>query len=330
MRTYRYPDDEAGGGGGASDQEAGGAGQSSPQAGTPPALDLTTKVKLEDGTEVSVGDLMKSHTEVADVTRQRDEYQSKMNNVMSLFKEDTPMEQRQQATRAILADAGYGAEEIDAYMDVVGLNPNEMGGGDDAAGAGGDEGSGGDDQRTQQLEAQLSMLQRQQHQQRVRQLETTLNHELDKTVDSNKDLKVLFDKTLRLQSSDASDEDRAKAVANAKDAVKRQLKREALEQLNIRRSRAGMFEDAWMAEEVDKAVKPVLDLYQSVIGDINQLGRTPETVAGGATGRGVLDQKPLPRPEFKAGEDNRSKLTAWATDQLTRLAHSPREGESVV
>lgn len=329
LRILRSPEDEGGseGGGDGGEQTSGAPPKDAP---SPAALDMNSKIKMGDGSEVTVGELMNGYQAHGQVVKERDDLATRMEGVMSLFNDDTTPERRETVTRQILTDAGYGTEEVDAYIDVVGMNsdvePDEYE--DDDVTADDKQTVAPDNGRVQQLEQELELLKKGQHRSRVRELEASLDGNLDRVIDSHPKLKLLFEKTRDLQPGEPGDQATKEAVMRAKAAVKGQLKREALEKMNIRRAQAGTFEDSWMAEEIDKAVEPVLSIYQSVIGDIDRLGRTPETVAG-QTGRDVLARDPVPRPDGKAGKDSVSKLKAWTEDSLLRLAHSGT-GQSTV
>lgn len=329
LRVLYSPEGD-GNGGGSGGAEGKGSDGGEHVSGNPPtdppppaAFDMTSKIKMMDGTEVTVGELMDGYQKHGAVVQERDALATKMEGVMSLFNDDTPAEQRESVTRQILSDAGYGAEEVDAYIDVVGMNSESTTENEGVTVA--DQNSqtqqtAPDDNRVRHLEQQLEEMRKGQHQIRVRELEFSLNGNLDRVLDSHPKLKLLFAKTKELQPSDADEKATQDAVARARAAVKSQLKREALEKLNLRRTQAGTFEDRWMEEEVDKAVEPVLSIYQSVIGDIDRIGRTPETVAGGPLGRDVLSRDPVPPPKYEAGKDNTKMLRAWTEDSLLRMA----------
>ncbi len=330
LKILRSPEaeDVSEGGGDGGEQTSGAPPKDAPP---PAALDMSSKIKMGDGSEVTVGELMNGYQAHGQAVKERDDLATRMEGVMSLFNDNTSPEKRETITRQILTDAGYGSEEVDAYIDVVGMNSDvdtEEYEDDDVTADDTQQTAAPDNGRVHQLERELEMLKKGQHQSRVRELEASLNGNLDRIIDSHPKLKLLFEKTRDLQPGEPGDQATKDAVMRAKAAVKGQLKREALEKMNIRRAQAGTFEDSWMAEEIDKAVEPVLSIYQSVIGDIDRLGRTPETVAG-QTGRDVLARDPVPRPDGKSGKDTVSKLKAWTEDSLLRLAHAGT-GESTV
>jgi len=94
--------------------------------------------------------------------------------------------------------------------------------------------------------------------------------------------------------------------------------------MQSRRSQAGTFEDAWMEEEVGKAVEPVVGTFRSVIGDLDRLGRTSET-ADGLDAQEILKSKPVPEPEWKPGTDFsalEAQVKEFAADTIARAAAS--------
>lgn len=343
LQVLRSPDgDDGGGGGTSSGGEETGSGEAAGQqssggegkAPTTPVLDMTTKVRMADGKEVSLGTLMQAREAATKAESERDNYKSRVDSMLSLFQEDTSPEQREQVTRQILSDAGYSTDEVEAYMEVVGGSGEQI---DPTKEYGKEEGKDNGDGMSPEIQQEMAKLRKEneeirsnQTQSRVRELGFMLEKGLDHVLDSNPRIKVLLSKATALAPASASDEDKRKATAKARASLKDQLKREALEKLNIRRSKSGTFEDSWMIEEIDRAVEPVINVYQSVIGDINKLGRSPETVTGGTPGRERLDRDPVPTPVWKAGDDNRKKLTDWANDSLERMAAEIGAGEDVV
>lgn len=349
MKIYRSPDGEGGGDAtsvadaaaalvGATDAGAGGGDAdkvASPGEGikqTP--VNLESQVTLPDGTVVSVGDLVHARSQLGEAQSQNAKLSRTANAVKALFDENTDVGGREAATRHILAESGYNPEEIEHYLSITGMS-----GTDDDDGGEGEGYDEGDDKgsmsvvqqnRMRELEDKVEAQSRVQHKARVAQLNTMMDRELDATLDSHPQLKVLFEGTRSLQAANLSDADKTKAVQKAKEAVRRQLKRQALDQLSARRTEAGTFDDAWFAEEINKAVPAVLEIYQSVIGDINRLGRTPETVSGGDSAvDALLSKDPIPPPDHKVGEDNSSNVQQWAEDTLGRLAVGSGKGSKV-
>ncbi len=74
-----------------------------------------------------------------------------------------------------------------------------------------------------------------------------------------------------------------------------------------------------------------LGTFRSVIGDIDKLGRSSETVTG-FEAEEILRSKPAPEPEWKPGatiSDIESQVKSFASDTIKRaLASSP--GESAI
>ncbi len=353
MRIYRSPDGGEGGGDATSEADAAaalvgdlgadaGGGDAdkvaSSGAGTvAAAVNMESKVTLADGTVVTVGDLVQSRSQLGEARTENTKLGRTVSAVKSLFDENTEASGREAATRHILAESGYNPDEIEHYLSITGLSGT---GDDDSGEEYDDEGEGAaaekgsmsvaQQNRMRELENQVEAQGRVQHKARVQQLNEMMNRELDATLDSHPQLKVLFDGTKSIQGANLPEADKTKAVQKAKDAVRRQLKRQALDQLSARRAEAGAFDDSWFAEEINKAVPTVLDIYQSVIGDINRLGRTPETVAGRDSAvDALLSREPVAAPVHKVGDDNSTKVKEWAEDTLSRLAVGSGKGSQI-
>lgn len=306
-------------------------------------MDPNTIITLEDGTEVTLADLMQSRKDLQDAIEINDTLQQDLQRVGVLFRADTAAEEREDATRNILADLGYEDDQINQYLGAVRSRMESMSTPaeepedeveyeveeidlpdleDDTT----PEISGGSRKATmsdeqeaflrQELETQRAEL----HRMRVRELRENLNSQLDRVLDKNQD----FQKLLETARSSRGDE----GLQQAKQALRTQLEQRAIERMQARRTAAGTFEDAWMSEEVEKAAEPVLGTFRSVIGDIDRLGRSSETVTG-LDAQEILRSKPVPEPEYKAGaslSDIESQVKSFASDTIKRaLASSPGE-----
>ena len=309
-------------------------------------------IELEDGTSVPVSELLayKKRWEETEVEKQL--LQEDMQKVGTLFRSDSTVDDRENAIRAVLSNSGYEDEAIDNYI----LQARQSMAEQERSDAEGefnsyledddieeidlpdieeedDETSGGTPEETmsenindessrilqQELEAQRAEL----HKMRVRELRERLNSELDRTLENNPE----FQKLLNASRSLRGDE----GVTQAKQTLRAQLEQQALERMQARRAASGTFEDAWMSEEVEKAAEPVLGTFRSVIGDIDKLGRSSETVTG-FDAEEILRSKPVPDPEWKPGatiSDLESQVKSFTTDTIARgMASSP--GESAI
>lgn len=288
---------------------------------------------------MTLGELMQARKDLQEATSSIEELKNDLSEVGYLFRADAPGERRMEAVRHVLMTLGYDDDQINQYVEAtssVAQQPAEddeveeielpdLPDEDDNI----EDSSGGEQEDTmsaereqilrQELEAQRAEL----HKMRVRELRDNLNSELDRALKRNPDIQKLIE-SARISRGD-------EGVKQAEQTLRTQLEQRALERMQARRSAAGTFEDAWMSEEVEKAVEPVVGTFRSVIGDIDRLGRSSETVTG-LDAQEILRSKPVPAPEYKAGmtlTDVESDVKSFASDMIKRaLASSP--GESVV
>jgi hypothetical protein len=302
-------------------------------------MDPTTKITLEDGTEVTLADLMQNRKDLQEAVEINDTLQKDLQEVGVLFQAGITQDRRENAIRNVLENLGYEDEQIGKYLEATRQAPTPKpepeeveeielpdlpDENDDI-----EDSSGGEQEDTmtaereqilrQELEAQRAEL----HKMRVRELRENLNRQLDTALKSNAD----FQRLIESARSTRGDE----GVKQAEQTLRAQLEQRALERMQARRATAGTFEDSWMSEEVEKAVEPVVGTFRSVIGDIDKLGRSSETVTG-LDAQEILRSKPIPAPEYKAGmslTDVESDVKAFASDTIKRaLASSP--GESAI
>lgn len=305
-------------------------------------MDPTTKITLEDGTEVTLADLMQNRKDLQEAISINDTLQKDLQEVGVLFQAGITQDRRENAIRNVLENLGYEDQQITQYLDAtrqVANSPDpdppedeveeielpDLPDEEDDI----EDSSGGEQERTmsneqeqllrQELEAQRAEL----HKMRVRELRENLNSELNRALKANPELQKLIESARSTRGDEG--------VKQAEQTLRAQLEQRALERMQARRQSAGTFEDAWMSEEVEKAVEPVVGTFRSVIGDIDKLGRSSETVTG-LDVQEILRSKPLPAPEYKAGmtlTDVEADVKAFASDTIKRaLASSP--GESVV
>jgi hypothetical protein len=306
--------------------------------------DTEDMVVLEDGTQVSLEDLKQAHLKWREAEAEAQMLQEDLQKVGALFRTDVSYDDREAGIRAALAHSGYSDDEIEGYLGQVRDNmknqaapkpdpddeveeielpdlPDEDDDIEDSSG-GTPEVNMSDEREKlfqQELEAQRAEI----HKMRVRELRERLNVELDRTLEKNPEFQKLLSASKSLRGDEGAEQ--------AKQTLRAQLERQALERMQARRTAAGTFEDAWMSEEVDKAAEPVLGTFRSVIGDIDKLGRSSETVTG-LDAEEILRSKPVPEPEWKPGatiSDVESQVKSFAADSIKRaLATSP--GESAI
>lgn len=302
-------------------------------------MDLDTKITLEDGSEISVADLVQNRKDLQETLRLNEGLQNDLQEVGVLFQAGVGQERREDAIKSILGNLGYDLPQIDQYLaatrqtptpdpepdpdpeaeeiDLPGL-PDEDDYLEDSSG--GARRSTMSEEREQVLRKELEAQRAELHRMRVRELRENLNTHLDRALKSNPDLQKL------IESARASRGD--EGVKQAEQTLRAQLEQRALERMQNRRQSTGTFEDSWMSEEVDKSVDPVVSTFRSVIGDIDKLGRSSETVTG-LDAQEILRSKPVPAPEYKPGvsvSDLESDIRSFAADSIKRaLVSSPSE-----
>lgn len=306
-------------------------------------IDPQMRITLEDGTEVTIADLIQSRKDLAEAIEINDTLQEDLKQVGTLFRADVTPEDRESATRNILADLGYEDEQIDQYLDVVRSRMQTEDPSDepledpqdddeieeidlpdledDVDTSGGDtEDNMSNDQDADLLRQELETQRAELHKMRVRELRQNLDAQLDRVLEKNPD----FQKLLQSAKDVRGDE----GLQQARQTLRGQLEQRALERMQSRRASAGTFEDSWMSEEVEKAVDPVVGTFRSVIGDIDRLGRSSETVTG-LDAQEILRSKPVAEPEYRPGaslSDIESQVKSFASDTIKRaLASSPGE-----
>jgi hypothetical protein len=308
-------------------------------------MDPNTVITLDDGTTTTIGELLEARRDLEDQKAYSKELRDELDNVGLLFRSDVTPDVRREAVRRTLKTQGYDDHQINAYIQATSGGTAEGGEGegegdgyvDDSPGGTGSEDeieeielpglededpSGGtqEDDMNNQLQEQLEAQRAELHRMRVRELRDNLNRALENTMKKNPEVQKLLEAAKSLRGDEG--------VRQAETTLRGQLERQALERMQSRRSQAGTFEDAWMEEEVGKAVEPVVGTFRSVIGDLDRLGRTTET-ADGLDAQEILKSKPVPAPEWKPGVDFSTlegQVKDFAADTISRaLAASPSE-----
>ena len=150
-------------------------------------------------------------------------------------------------------------------------------------------------------------------QMRLRLMQQEMQKGVTEAIDSNSDIgKMLtgLDKTRGREHA-----------TGAYQAIQDQIRKATMDRLYERRDKTGgSFSEDWIQEEAARAAADVAKSYSTVIGDFDQIGRTPETVTEMDT---LAAKPPVPVPEFKKGMDRGdvdTNVRAWNTDTLSRLA----------
>lgn len=297
-------------------------------------MDTNTVITLPDGSEVTLAELLDNRNELKVTKQATAELREELDNVGLLFRSDIPPDQRREAVRRALRVQGYDDAQIDQYIQATSggsetPDPDQDPDPDEVEEVElpdledeDDETSGGspEDDMSNELQQQIEAQRAELHRMRVRELRDNLNRELDNAMKKNPEVQKLLEAAKSLRGDEG--------VRQAEATLRGQLERQALERMQSRRTQAGTFEDSWMAEEVGKAVDPVVGTFRSVIGDLDRLGRTSET-ADGLDAQEILKSKPVPAPEWKSGMDFstlENQVKEFTADTISRaLAASPSE-----
>lgn len=272
-------------------------------------LDMETELELEDGTVVTVGELLKQAGAARDAQSRIQQLESFKENATRLMRGESPDEE---AAYQVLRGAGFSDAEARQYAQEY-LSED-----------GSDESDGGDEDdvvkiekaiknSTREAESKAERAMKEAQGLRLRMLKEEMDRQVVASIDKNPDIVKMLE-TL--------DKTRGREHATgAWRALQEQVREATLKNLYGRRDAAGgQFSEDWVAEEAAKAAKAVAGNYRTVIGDIDGLGRSPET-------DGELEvlksQKPVSAPEFKKGMDRGDvdrDVRNFNVDALSRLA----------
>lgn len=300
-------------------------------------MDKSTKITLEDGTEISLAELIQSHKDLGEALEINDTLQKDLEEVGVLFQADTPAERKETAVRNVLQNLGYEDEQISQYLGATRQTEDqpeedeieevelpdfpdeeETSGGDQEESMSNNQNM--NDEMTRAIQAQVESQRAEIQKMRVRELRQSLDLQLDRVLKTNPEFQKLLETSRTLRGEEG--------VKQAEQSLRAQLEQKALDRMQTRRAAAGTFEDAWMSEEVEKAVEPIVSTFRSVIGDIDKLGRSSETVTG-LDAQEILRSKPVPAPEYKPGSsisDLESDVKSFAADTIKRaLVESPTQ-----
>lgn len=165
----------------------------------------------------------------------------------------------------------------------------------------------------EQNDPRYAQLENETRQMRLRMMRQEMEKGVTEAIDTNSDIaKMLFglDKTRGREHA-----------SGAYQAIQDQIRKATLDRLYDRRDKTGgNFSEDWIQEEAAQAAADVAKSYSTVIGDLGQLGRTPETVSEMDT---IAAKPPVAPPEFKKGMDRGSVDTVmreYNTDALSRIA----------
>lgn len=273
-------------------------------------LDMETELELEDGTVVTVGELLKQAGQARDAAQRISQLEEFRENATRLMRGEEP---DADAAYKVLRGAGFNDAEARQYA-------KEYLEGE----TGGDEADEGDEDdvvkiekaiknSTREAESKAERAMKEAQSLRLRMLKEEMDRQVVASIDKNPDIVKMLE-TL--------DKTRGREHATgAWRALQEQVREATLKNLYGRRDAAGgQFSEDWVAEEAAKAAKAVAGNYRTVIGDIDGLGRSPET---DGELEALKSQKPVAPPEFKKGMERGDvdrDVRNFNVDALTRLA----------
>lgn len=281
-------------------------------------LDMDTELELEDGTVVTVGQLIQQASAAREAQNRIQQLESFRENATRLMRGESP---DVNAAYQVLRGAGFSDSEAREYAQEY-MESQDSGGSDESDG--GDE----DDvvklekvikSSTRDAENKAERAMREAQGLRLRMLKEEMDRQVVASIDKNPEIVKMLE-TL--------DKTRGREHATgAWRALQEQVRETTLKNLYGRRDAAGgQFNEDWVAEEAARAATAVAGTYRTVIGDIDGLGRSPET-------DGELEilktQKPVPPPEFKKGMergDVDKDVRNFNVDALSRLAADTAAG----
>lgn len=287
-------------------------------------IGMDTEIEFE-GRTFTLGDLMQAQSQVNDLQGQVNQLNEFKQSTVQLMSNNTNEDQRLSAARVILSESGYSAPEIEEYMnDYQSALQTESVGGEQQPDFTQEETAdlpAGESMNYQDSEArqQAAQANEELRQYRLQMLQKEMRQGVNNALDTNKDVDVLLS---RLKSGDNTE-----SYDNARTSLQQQVHDRTVKMLQDRKAREGSFNETWVEDAAAKATNEVLGTYRTVIGDIDSIGRSPETVSGETT---LSSKPPVPEPEFKPGMtrgDVDTSVKNWNTDVLSRLAEESSAGD---
>lgn len=268
-------------------------------------IDFSQKVRLQDGAEVSISDLV--------AAKQRaDELENYRNLARRLVTNDgTIDEEYEQAARFLMSDAGYSDEQIEAWMEYQ----------RSAAQSYGDEGVEVDEEDSPvnqgsgkkpsyedlqaRIEEQGRMIEQimQTNEQSTSEMQEAraqmLRRQLDEALQeaSNSDSVRTFAE--KLAELDGEKENRLKFMQD-------EIRKHTLDAIRNKRKNGGRFDPSWFETESKKAAEEVVNKLRTVIGDPDKLRRAPETDAGQDW---LVPRGPVKEPELPMHADISQRIS---------------------
>lgn len=276
-------------------------------------IDMETELELEDGTVIKVGELLAQANRAKEMEQQVQGLQKFRENATKLMRGESP---DVQAAYEVLRGAGFSDEEARQYAQEY---VDEEGGDKEA-----------DVSEESQIEQMLKKTTRaaeeraeaalkQTNELRLRLLKEQMDKNVVSAIDGNPEIVKMLETLDKTRGREHA--------AGAWRALQEQVREATLRNLYSRRdAEGGRFSEDWVADEAAKAAKAVAGNYRTVIGDIDGLGRSPETESELEFLKAKPEVKP---PEFQKGMDRGAvdkSVREFNVDALSRMAADAAAG----
>ena len=288
---------------------------------------ITLEDEIEiDGRVYTLGEIMEAKQGYDTLNQEVEGLREFKTHTNALMSNNLDSDDRLKAARVVLSESGYTPEQIENY---VAEYEQAMNGEEDDYDYDEEDDTESyeeespeimsDDPRIDEARQMAEESSNQLKQYRMEMLQKEMQRGINSAIDSNRDLGVILGRL--------NDDDNQEAFNNAKGRLEQQIHDQTLKMLQERRSREGNFSESWVEETAKQAADEVVGTYRTVIGDIDSIGRAPETVSGETQ---LSSTPPVPEPTYKEGMnrgDVDSAVTNWTTDALSRLAEESSAGE---
>lgn len=277
-------------------------------------IDMETELELEDGTVIKVGDLLAQANQAREMQERVESLQRFRENATKLMRGESP---DAQAAYEVLRGAGFSEDEARQYaQEYV-----------DGEEGGNQEADVDEDTQIEQMlrkttkaaEDRADAAMREAREIRLRYLRDAMEKNVVSAIDGNPEIVKMLETLDKTRGRDHA--------AGAYRALQEQVREATLKNLYSRRDSAGgVFNEDWVTDEAAKAAKAVAGNYRTVIGDIEGLGRSPETDGE----LEFLKSKPeVKAPEYQKGMDRGAvdkNIRDFNVDALSRLAANESAG----
>ena len=277
-------------------------------------IDMETELELEDGSVIKVGDLIEQANRAKEMEQQVQGLQRFRENATKLMRGESP---DVQAAYEVLRGAGFSDEEARQYA-------QEYVDGDDGSDQEADVSEEAQIEQmlkktTRAAEERAEAALRQTNELRLRLLKEQMDKNVVSAIDGNPEIVKMLETLDKTRGREHA--------AGAWRALQEQVREATLRNLYSRRdAEGGRFSEDWVADEAAKAAKAVAGNYRTVIGDIDGLGRSPETEGELEFLKSKPEVKP---PEFQKGMDRGAvdkSVREFNVDALSRMAADAAAG----